>query len=130
MHPTLDPVPGHKILTVKLLSMARPKKSAAEKFSKQLPPVRCTEGEYASIQASASQASMTMTEFIRQMTVNGEVVIEENTYDFQTVDQLRRIGVNLNQIAKVANSTGEVSPALQSVCNKLDTILDQFIANL
>ncbi len=109
--------------------MARPKKTSAEKLTRRLPHVRCTESEHAAITARAAQTGLSVSEFVRRMALDGQVVVEESQYDFHTVDQLRRIGINLNQLTKVANSTGEVSPALDTVCGKLETILDHFIEN-
>lgn len=107
--------------------MARPKKTPAERFSKQLPPVRCTKGEYASIQVRASQANMTVTEFIRRMALAGEVIVQESRHDFQTVDQLRRIGININQQMVVLHSTREAPPELVRLWSKLETILDHIL---
>lgn len=110
--------------------MPRPKKAPAEKLTRRLPHVRCTQSEHDMIKAKAAQTGLALSEFVRRMTLDGQVTVQQSPYDFHTVDQLRRIGINLNQIARVANSTGEVSPALETVCGKLETILDNFIENL
>ena len=107
--------------------MARPKKSPAEKFSKQLPPVRCTEGEYATIQARAAQANVTMTEYLRQMALKGKIMVQQSKHDFAVADQLRRIGVNINQQTRIANATGEFPPELRRLWVTLEGLLDDII---
>lgn len=107
--------------------MARPKKNNAEKLTDRLPHIRCTETEAAVIKAQAAQAGLTVSEYARRILTEGQVIVQQSRYDFQTVNQLRRIGVNLNQIAKIANSTGEAPPALLTVCNKLDAVLDDIL---
>ena len=99
-------------------------------MTRRLPHVRCTESEHDAIKARAAQTGLALSEFVRRMTLDGRITVQENQFDFHMVDQLRRIGINLNQIARVANSTGEVSPALETVCVKLETILDNFIENI
>lgn len=108
--------------------MARPKKKPGNKFTKQLPPVRCTESEYAAIQAHAAQANMTITEFIRQMSLKGKVTVKESRYDFALIDQFRRIGININQQTRIANATGEFPPELRRLWRMLDSLLDEIIS--
>jgi len=110
--------------------MARPKKKTDERLSSRLPTTQCTPDDLATIRVNAARTGMSVTSYIRHIARYGEVVIQERDHDFQTVDQLRRIGVNLNQLTKVANATGEVSPALQTVCTKLDAILDHILETI
>ena len=110
--------------------MARPKKTDPNKNVARL-NIRCTKTEHAVLKGKASQAGMSLSNYIRDMSLNGGVIIQESSYDFQTVDQLRRIGINLNQMTKVANATGEIAPAaLQTVCGKLDKIFDNILETL
>ena len=105
--------------------MARPRKDS-NKREKQL-RARCTEAEFSTISARAERAGMTLSEYVRDMALSGKVEVQENHYDFQTVDQLRRIGINLNQLAKVANATGDIPPSLQNLTTRLTAFLDDFI---
>lgn len=82
------------------------------------------------VHVNAARAGMSVTAYIRNISKHGEIIVQEGPYDFQTVDQLRRIGVNLNQITKVANTTGEVFPGLETVCSKLDTLLDHILETI
>lgn len=107
--------------------MARPKKNVAEKQDSRFPTVRCTKGELASLKTRAAQAGMTMSEYVRTMALNGKVTVKQNKYDFELVDQLRRVGVNINQQTKIANATGELPPGLRSLWRRLEGILDEII---
>ncbi|MEZ4938757.1 MAG: plasmid mobilization relaxosome protein MobC [Crocinitomicaceae bacterium] len=109
--------------------MARPKKEHTEKLTKHLPAVRCSESEYASIQARAAQASMTVSEFVRQMALNGKVVIKESQADFELMDQLRRIGVNLNQLTRKAHVRGEFPEGLRDVYEQLQSVFDKLLTS-
>jgi len=107
--------------------MARPVKDDSERLKKNLPPIRCTEGEFAAIQSRAAQAGMTMSAFVRQMALKGKIVIQENSHDFAVADQLRRIGININQQTRIANATGEFPPELHRLWRRLERILDDII---
>lgn len=107
--------------------MARPKKNETEKLNRQLPPVRCTDGEYAVLLGKSSQAGMTLSEYIRRASLEGKIVIRQGKFDFALADQLRRIGVNLNQQTRRLNLGGSVSPELRSLWTKLDQVLDHIL---
>lgn len=107
--------------------MARPKKKAAEKYAKQLPPVRCTESEYAGISARAAQASMTITAFMRQMALTGQVTVQESQVDFALIQQLKGIGNNLNQLTRKAHVRDEFPEGLQDVFDRLQDVFDQLL---
>lgn len=105
--------------------MARPNKQT-NKRTKRL-TMRYTDTEYAAISSRAERAGMTLSEYVRDMALSGKVEVHENRHDFQTMDQLRRIGINLNQLTKVANATGDIPPSLQTLTSKLTAFLDDFI---
>lgn len=107
--------------------MARPLKNDEEKLTRRLPHIRCTEGEYAAFLSKAAQAGMSLSEYVRQMAMNGKIVIQQSKFDFELADQLRRIGVNINQQTRRLNMSGRVSPELRSLWAKLETILDQIL---
>ena len=71
---------------------------------------------------------MTLSEFARDMLLNGSVkVTRERRLDFATAEELRRIGVNLNQQTKKLNATGVMPIELRRVWAKLETILDDIL---
>ena len=107
--------------------MARPLKETHEKNSCVLPPVRCTGDERQDILTKAQSLGLSLSEYIRQMALNGKVVIKQSKYDVDLIDQIRRIGINLNQQTKRLNGTGEVSPELKQCWSKLNGLLDDIL---
>lgn len=83
--------------------------------------LRTTPSTFAIIQKHAKTAGLTVSEYMRQMGEKQKIEINER--DAQTdelVYQLVRIGTNLNQLAKVANTNGkmiehEILPVLDKV---------------
>ena len=113
--------------------MARPKKSTSEKRTHRLPHVRCTPSEYARIQARSSQAGITLSAFVRQMVLEGAVKVTpsvQTPLDFALVNELNRIGTNLNQLTRIANTTGQMPGGLETIWKKLDGVLDQIIEQI
>lgn len=108
--------------------MARPKLDPAHKRTAQvnlpLSPV-----ELGSLKAQADEANTTVTAFVRAAALGQRVTVTRSTApDFATRDELRRIGVNLNQIAKALNANQSALPAsLVSACEKLDRLFDQWL---
>lgn len=107
--------------------MARPQKSETDKRTERLPHVRCTKGEKATIASKAAQAGMSVSDYIRKMAIEGEVVVRESQTDFALVDQLRRIGVNINQITQRLHQTEKLPPDLSNVWRRLNNLLDRVI---
>ena len=107
--------------------MARPKKQTEDKRA-QVMQARVSPTEHAEILLRAAQASVSPSEFLRRSALSAEVVVQaEQASDFETVDQLRRIGVNLNQLARVANKTGYMPDGLEEALAKVDQLLDRMI---
>ncbi|QEP30628.1 plasmid mobilization protein [Pukyongiella litopenaei] len=51
----------------------------------------------------AADASLSSSEFLRRSALSTEVVVQQGARaDFETIGQLRRIGVNLNQLARLS----------------------------
>ncbi len=107
--------------------MARPTLDDATKMSQTLPAVRCTADEKQHIKLKAAEAYLSLSEYIRRMVFDGEIIIQQSNFDFDTAQQLRKIGVNLNQQTKKLNSTGVMPVELKHVWQKLDKILDQMM---
>lgn len=107
--------------------MSRPSKREAEKLSYVLPPVRCTAEEKQVIKDRSQKAGLSMSEYIRQMALKGKVTIRQNQVDFETVHQLRKLGVNINQQTKALHATGILPLELKKLWAKLETILDQMM---
>lgn len=93
--------------------MSRPRLETEVRRDAQL-RVRLTAGELAALQAEAAQTGIAFPDFVRQRALTGRVVVDRGrTLDAETWRELRRIGVNLNQIARFLNGTpGPVAPPL------------------
>lgn len=107
--------------------MARPKKPTSDKRAQWI-KARVSPAEHADILLRAAGASLSSSEFLRRAALSTEVVVQQGAAaDFETVDQLRRIGVNLNQLARVANKTGYMPDGLEEALAKVDQLLDRMI---
>jgi len=104
--------------------MARPKKKIAEKHDSRFPTVRCTQGELASLKSLSAQTGLTLSEYIRRQTLKGKVVIKKERINFPIVQELNKIGVNLNQLTRKANMKGDFPAGLQKVFSDLENIFD------
>lgn len=107
--------------------MARPTKDDATKLSHSLPSVRCTEAEKELISNNAQRAGITVTEYIRRMALKGRIIIKESNTNLETVHQIRKLGVNLNQQTRKLNATGVMPVELKSLWVKLDAVLDHML---
>lgn len=118
--------------------MARPKKPEQEQRTKRLPHVRCTEAEYRSAMAQANAAKKSLSAFVRELATTGHVVAANDAQpsmlsatDVALLDQLRRIGTNINQLTRVAHATGgELPKSLVDAGEDLQEILDQLIEKI
>lgn len=108
--------------------MARPKADPMEVRSGQV-KFRLSAIERAQLETRAEQAGKTVTDFARTAALGKPLkVVQHASPDMETRTELRRIGVNLNQIAKRLNQTGGHAPAaLLEVIGKLDSIFDQWL---
>lgn len=74
----------------------------------QLMKFRVTLAEAAQIQARASQVGMTLSDFMRQAAHGAPIRrVRDRALDATTLHHLALLGSNMNQIARVLNTTGE-----------------------
>ncbi|MCP5004707.1 MAG: MobC family plasmid mobilization relaxosome protein [Planctomycetes bacterium] len=107
--------------------MARPKKSKEERLTERL-EIRLTSSGYAKLADASGGADMTITDYARQQILNGQVVIHQTRkLDHATLDQLRRIGILLNQLTKTANATGKISPEIVRLSERIDRLIEKNI---
>ena len=99
-----------------------------EKRAEQI-NVRLTPKELALIEGKATAAKTTVTELVRTLALGRKVAVQySRAPDFTTRDELRRIGVNLNQIARVLNAGGAANSSdLTALCGKLDSLFDEWL---
>lgn len=92
---------------------------------------RVSDDEYEEIRAAAHQAGTAYGTFIVHTL---QTATRQHGYGHQqttglceelraTARQLNRIGVNLNQLARVANSTGQTPPELPAALTYLEKVL-------
>ena len=112
--------------------MARPLKNKSELLAKRLPHIRCTASDHALIVGYAKDHKMSVSDYMRQMALNGgQVVLQDNnrpqsnSFELALVDYLKNdIGKRLNTLAHRANSTGILPQRLQDCLRALIPILD------
>ena len=57
--------------------------------------------------------------YLRKMAIDGIIVNPDTTYLEKQFYEMHKIGVNVNQLAKLANSTGAVTPEEMKKFSKL-----------
>ena len=84
----------------------RPRLAKTEKKKFKLPPVRLGMLDYVTVKNRSKKAGLTLTEYQRQMLLNGQVVERMNTEQMGLYRQLAGMGNNINQLAHQANKYG------------------------
>ena len=103
--------------------MGRPRKDDEHRRTERL-AFRLTQAEIMQIERSAIAAGVTASELARRQALKGRVIVQQQrALDHAVFDELRRIGVNLNQLARIANQTGRVPRELARLCAALEQIL-------
>ena len=102
--PTLNEAPERAVTTRK--KGGRPRGSRrGEKVE-----LRVSAAEKADLRSAAREAGLTVSEYVRRRSLGQPVVARA---DRETRVLLRRIGVNLNQLARAANASGASTPERQ-----------------
>lgn len=71
-----------------------------------------------------------MSEYVRSMSLNGKVVIKQAKTDASLFQEVRRIGVNLNQVTRNFNATGDEPIELRQALTQCNSILEKIIKSL
>jgi hypothetical protein len=81
------------------------------------------------LQKAALAAGLTLSDFVRAMLVHGrlKVVQDVRQFDSELYDQLRRIGVNLNQAVYKLHSTGDAPPELAQAAAAVEKVVMKLI---
>jgi Mobilization protein NikA len=105
--------------------MARPKKTYDDRASSAF-RVRLTAAERARLDAKAAAAGVTLSRLIRAAALGYRLPAPPIVRE--AMNELNRVGGNLNQIARHANATGELriglDEALEEVRRALGRLLD------
>ena len=110
--------------------MARPKKDPTHCRTEQV-NIRLSPTELSRLQEKADTAQTTLTAFVRAAATSKPVrAMPSSSEDFELRAELRRIGVNLNQIAKSLNARQEAMPSsLVRSCEQLEAIFDRMLGH-
>ncbi len=106
--------------------MARPRKQTAAKRHHVI-SFRLTPEEHANLAERAARTGQNLGDFVRASAFKSRVVVSEAppALPVEVLAELNRIGVNLNQIARVANATGNIPPGLPPLLFRLNAFLDK-----
>jgi len=105
--------------------MARPKKQPSEKRTAQIPPIRVTDAELIRLKEKAEIASVSLSDFVRQIVLTGRVKVPRGKISAELLAELNSIGVNLNQIAYKLNAGGKIPSNFDDVQYQLFRVLEQ-----
>jgi hypothetical protein len=107
--------------------MGRPRKPAHELRSETI-RFTVTPAEYVRIQQNAAAHGESVSDYTRQMVLKGRVVVEQTRrLDHAAYDQVRRLGVNLNQAVHKLHATGRIPPELLSSAATIDRLLGKLL---
>lgn len=107
--------------------MARPRKPAHD-LSSEVIRFTVRPAEYLRIQHAAAAAGTTLSQYARSMVLKGRIVVKQTRgLDHEAFEQIRRIGVNLNQAVKVLNATGRMPPELPRAAATVEKFIIEMI---
>lgn len=103
--------------------MGRPRKQPDDRKTSTL-AFRLTAAERVQVEQAAERAGLSASEFARLQALRGRVVVPEaRRLDHATFDELRRIGVNLNQLTRLANRGQPIPHEIASAAAALEAVL-------
>ena len=105
-------------------TMARPKKTD-DVFNVRV-DVRMAEADKKTLCDRAKKAALSLSEYIRRISLNGEITIGESRANIGEIKELNKIGVNLNQMTKHMNAGRDVfAPAILATLERVNAYLDK-----
>ncbi len=85
--------------------------------------IRVSENELAHIKERAEASGMNISGYMRKCAVDGKIILYETKNVFGLKTALKAIGINVNQIAAVVNSTGSVyAKDIEDLKNKVQNM--------
>jgi hypothetical protein len=83
--------------------------------------------EYLRVRQTAERARLSVSDYARTMLLTGQVTIRQvQSLDADAIDQLRRIGINLNQAVHKLHATGKIPPELASAA----AVVEEYILGM
>lgn len=108
--------------------MARPRKPDSDRRTARL-DIRFAAGELEQLALQAERAGLPLSAYVREAALKGRVTVPaRRRLDWTVLDELRRIGVNLNQAVRVANRRGFIAPELVRAATAVEAFLMREIA--
>lgn len=89
--------------------MARPKKQPDEARTEWLPPMRVTTAERLHAEALAADLGLSLSDYGRRRILGYRIVSRPSPVADRALYELNRVGVNLAQIVKRLNATGDMA---------------------
>ncbi len=106
----------------------RAKKHEAKR--KSLVTLRLTDEERFDLEKRAAGAGLSLSDYIRNQSFQRKpVAVSSPAIPLDVVFQLRKLGVNLNQIAHALNKGLDAPPELRRLCRSIDDYLTETLAN-
>ena len=103
--------------------MPRPRKEPDDRRSETL-AIRLTVAERIRVEQAAFAAGLSASEYARSLVLAGRVVLRQNrALNHAAFEELRRIGVNLNQLTRLAHQRQQLPAELTEVFATLDRLL-------
>lgn len=103
--------------------MARPKKQPHEKRS-ALVQARLTAAEKIYVEEQAEAAGLSTAAYVRRRILGLPVRAKASRVDASLLTELNRIGVNINQLARAANTGRELPGTWDALAEELRDILE------
>lgn len=102
--------------------MKRKRATKSEPKRSEVISFRVTPEEYARMQSGAMKAGLSVNDYARRQSIKGKVLNfpAPRPMDTATLMQLKRIGTNLNQIARAVNSDLPLPPEFRQVCTVIE----------
>ena len=109
--------------------MARPKLIDRDRRTCWL-KLRANDAERDAIEARRRAAGLSLSEYLRRQALDGAIIQRTPMADRDLIRSFTALGNNLNQIARKANTTGELRPDLQDRLEEALETLDQLVEEL
>lgn len=109
--------------------MARPKLNSSERKAHRI-VFRLTDGEFLPLDQKAAAQNIPINELARQLTLSKaeHLIVEvQPGVNPALIKQLYYIGHNLTQLVKNAHIFGRVSPRIDQLCQRIETLMDEAI---
>ena len=114
--------------------MARPKKSEKQSARSAMGFRPKDEAEEHAILRKIEASGLTKSEYLRRMALSGRVSVRRSeskakTPPFELINELRRIGVNLNQAVRKLNATDQMPVGLPALLETVEAAVMKAIDN-